>query len=707
MMKILLPAGSLKSLAAALDTKAHAVYLGVGDLNARKGAKNIGLSDIGAVIDMVHKAQKEIFITLNVIFFEEELEYVKKMLLVLLSSEIDGLIIQDLSVFNLIKELGFKTDRIILSTQANINNKYSVRLAKKLGVKKVILARELTIEEINEITEDTDIETEIFVHGAICYSYSGLCYMSSLIGTRSGNRGECAQPCRLRYRYDRKSGYFLSTRDLCLYEDLGKLEKVDYLKIEGRLKSEHYVNTCGKVYTEEAPDYLLDLVFNRDYCKGHLYGKGADRIINAWDGIKRGALLGYAKAKGDFYSVSLKYDLALGDGVYIEERKEGVRLKAIYDKNGKFLKKARMGETVLLKLGLKDYIPKVTLYLNNSHQTIWHGKTKLPTRMPVVSFETEMIFDNSGLKVIYKGKEFCFNLDYQKAQNRPLSEEFLKDVMTKSADSIFCFKDPKIKLEIEEKFLPMKDLNNVRNLALEKLIESETVLKEEKTRQLPNNPEVRVMVDRVRKYEVLKNHYKNTFYLPVEDIKKFYDDVIPYFPPVLDSEFYDYMVEAKRIKGLGYKKVLVGDLGGINICKEIKLEFLADNYFNCVNHLSVNFLRELGADSVCLSQEVPTDNISEIVKKTDVDIEIMVKGRRNAMISANCVEYSAGKCTSRDNCRGGYILQDMDGKEFPVVKKGCKNFFFSNNITDIRSKNIKAHIYRYDFRGMTIPEVLL
>jgi len=247
--ELLAPSGSLESFFAAMESGADAVYVGLQAFSARAKAKNFAFADLERMLAYAHQRQKRIYVTLNTLVKEQELPQLIDTLSALEAMAIDAIIVQDPAVWRLARE-HFPGLRLHASTQMTIHNAAGVRMLEQLGFKRVVLARELSLEQIAEIRRQTTVELEQFVHGALCFGFSGQCYFSSWLGGKSGNRGRCAQPCRRLYRHKRDEGYYFSTNDLSAIDLLADLQQagVGSLKIEGRMKSAEYVANVVAAY---------------------------------------------------------------------------------------------------------------------------------------------------------------------------------------------------------------------------------------------------------------------------------------------------------------------------------------------------------------------------------------------------------------------------------------------------------------------------
>lgn len=291
-MELLSPAGSKEALLAAVQNGADAVYLGAQSFSARSAAANFEDADLVKAIEYCHTRGVKVHLALNTLIDDSELEKAVKLALFARENGIDALIIQDIGLFSVLKKTVPDLE-LHASTQMTIKDLEGAMKASQMGFKRVVLARECTAKEVHHISHAIDIETEVFVHGALCICYSGQCQMSSSLGGRSGNRGRCAQPCRLPYSIDKKTGFYLSPYDLCLIDELESLKKagVASLKIEGRMKSPEYVACVTRIYrkyidnggivTSEDKNTLKNI-----FCRGGAFTKGwyggirDDRLIN-------------------------------------------------------------------------------------------------------------------------------------------------------------------------------------------------------------------------------------------------------------------------------------------------------------------------------------------------------------------------------------------------------------------------------------------
>ena len=326
--ELLAPAGSLESFFAAIEKGADAVYAGLQEFSARARAKNFTLAQMERMLAYAHGQNRKIYITLNTLVKEKELPQLVDTLAALAGMRVDGVILHDLAVARLIRN-HFPSIPLHASTQLTIHNTPGVKMLQELGFQRAVLARELAVDEIAAIAASTPVEIECFVHGALCFSISGQCFFSSLLGGHSGNRGRCAQPCRRLYTHRGKEGHYFSTSDLSAIDLLPDLIKagVSSLKIEGRMKSAEYVATVVEAYRTvlDAPEQshkealtaakgILKYSFGRTPTKGFLASQQPDDIANPWQKGGTGRFIGQIKSiKGKSLVFETRDALYVGD----------------------------------------------------------------------------------------------------------------------------------------------------------------------------------------------------------------------------------------------------------------------------------------------------------------------------------------------------------------------------------------------------------
>lgn len=334
-MELLAPAGNLDSLRAAVRSGADAVYMGAPRFNARQMADNV--EDIPAAISYAHGHGTRLYLTLNTLVRDRELNDWLAVACEAANAGVDAFIVQDLGGLSLLRQY-FPEVPMHASTQMTVHNTPGALALAQMGVRRIVLARELRRGEITRIKAASDVELEVFVHGALCYAYSGQCLMSSMLASRSANRGQCAQPCRQYYTAPGQKGYLLSTKDLCLLDHLHELEMdgVTSLKIEGRLKNVEYVDTVTRIYRQaldgkpptSADHEALLLAFNRGGFTDGMYADAPGRLYPAHPG-NRGLPLGKVKqSRGKQAIIHTQHMLRAGDTI-AEDRPDAEKIKVM------------------------------------------------------------------------------------------------------------------------------------------------------------------------------------------------------------------------------------------------------------------------------------------------------------------------------------------------------------------------------------------
>lgn len=502
-IEILAPAGSLEALEAAVESGADAVYIGGNKFNARAFAENLDEEMLEKAVAYAHIRNVRVYVTVNILILQKELEEVLQYINYLYTIHVDAVIVQDIGLAMMIKEL-LPDFEVHCSTQMAIHNTDGANLLYELGIKRVVLARELTLHEVNEIAESTGIDAEIFVHGALCVCYSGQCYMSSLIGGRSGNRGKCAQPCRRKYRlYDlskdeevqsRYGDYLISTRDLNTYDNLYDIaaSKAASLKIEGRMKRPEYVAIVVHNYRKaldciqagkspcisEEASYELKMAFNREFTQGYLFNKRNQEIVNTARPDNKGIYIGRVlNQKGNIAELIID-DNFLNDGDSIEiinqnGKSTGCTISGI-KKDNNTVKAAISGDKIRIfvtdRVTSGSIVNKTLdsrLFQKAREEYAYKNKKKIAlnavfngkiSQAPVLEVK-----DYNGNFLRITGDEII-----QKAEKAAITEEKIAEQLNKTKDTPYVFENIDINIE-ENSFLSVKAINNLRREAIEQL----------------------------------------------------------------------------------------------------------------------------------------------------------------------------------------------------------------------------------------------
>jgi putative protease len=389
--EILAPAGGHPQLRAAIEAGADAVYFGLTRFNARARAANFSPDELPEIMGQLHERGVRGFVTLNTLVFDRELDDVERYVRTIVEANVDAVIVQDLGLCARMREL-YPQLRLHGSTQMTVTSAESAELVGRLGCERVVLGRELSVRDITAISRATDLELEVFVHGALCVSYSGQCFSSEAWGGRSANRGQCAQACRLPYEMivdgdemGLDPSYLLSPQDLIGLHHIPDLIQagVACFKIEGRLKGPDYVAATTRAYRravdsawagQEAvpdPQELIDLqqVFSRGLAPGFLDGPRHQRLVRGYYPNKRGPRVGEVlDVQGRRITVTLRGPLKTGDGVLIGEHGIGGMIHTLLVDGVRHSGEVDEG-TAVLKLG-----PRVSVDSVGPGDTVWRTK---------------------------------------------------------------------------------------------------------------------------------------------------------------------------------------------------------------------------------------------------------------------------------------------------------------------------------------------
>lgn len=627
-MKIVAPAGNMERFYAAVKAGAQEIYMGLKGFGARRNAENFTLEEYKEAIDYAHKRGVKIFLTLNTIMMEKEMEFLYPNLKVLYEHGLDAVIVQDLGYFKYMKE-NFPNMECHGSTQMTVGNHYEAEYLRKLGFTRVVLPREMTFEEIKKIRENTSIELEIFVSGALCICYSGNCYMSSFIGSRSGNRGMCAQPCRKKYENSSgEKGYLLSPKDQLLgFEEIKKLKDIgiESIKIEGRMKDPNYVFETVSYYRDlidgiKAQEKSSEL-FNRGYSKGYFYGND-NYIMNKDYSYNLGKNLGLLSGK----ELKLKSRVVLGDGIiYLSkdfEKLGGGYINKIELKNGDMSRKSAEANEVIV---LKD-VPRGSKYVFKSYSKEVNddaqSKMKKEEQRLLISGNfighigekpvLELVAKNNlGIEVAVK---VIGEKEIEKASKKSLTSEELREKISEMGDSTFTLGE--FSCDIDEGiFMPLSVLKSLRRDCVEKL---EKELVESYRRKAGNRYSLPIVEEKPREIELVA--------------------------------IVSNLVQENIVKKYGIEKIYKR---GIDIAKEGSLiehdlnSKLASNLYqllennndkvmvnwnlNITNRYSVEVLAETGkVESVIISPELSFEKIKEL-GKTSVKKAILGYSRLKGM----------------------------------------------------------------------------
>ena len=687
MTELLAPAGNIEAFKAAISNGCDAIYLGMQKFGARAYSSNFDVDSLSECIKYAHLRDVKVYVTVNTIIFEDEYEEMKQMLHQLNEMGVDGVIVQDLAVLDYIVN-NFVDMEAHCSTQMGIDDLEGTLLCKELGAKRVVLAREVPIDKVKEIKKIAKIPIEIFVHGALCVSYSGNCLMSGLIGYRSGNRGRCVGSCRKQYKLVDKTNdvvlgnnYILSTKDLNTIDYIKDLKEIDSLKIEGRMKEPSYVANVVSKY-RKAIDSTIDSkdkeelykTFNRTYTKGYLFNEDKKEITNVSRPNNYGFEIGkITKFYKGMYEIKLSKTLNQNDIIRIDHNNEDVNLSVvkIYDRNSNLINKANdicyIKVKEQLSIGDIVYKTKDVLFHKDLDNNLVKEFKRFDLDIKVYAYpNSKLIIEANGLgfNCLYESEEVL-----SEALNNPTDKEQIVKAFSKLNDTVF--KLGTVEFEEYNAFIPAKLLNNARREIVVKLYDLKINSKKKQTK----DPRINDMIS----FEP-KEQYLTAFVSNEEQYNacvKCGIDVI-YYKNVIRRNHNDY----KPMEG----ELLIGGFGGLYKYRNTN-PFVTDYSFNVVNSESVYKLHQLGAKRVTLSYELNSTQIDDLLDAYFDEnngypcLEMIVYGRAPLMFTKYCPLKKMNQC---GKCRtNSYELKDEIGT-FPILShEDCTTTILNGKILNL------------------------
>ena len=652
MMELLSPAGSPEAVIAAVQNGADAVYLGFGDFNARRSAHNFTPDEFEKAVRYCRLRNCKVYVTLNTLVNDREMTAAVNAARMASEKGADAILVQD---FGLAKVLRRTVPDIPLhaSTQMSIHNLAGAEAAAQLGMTRVVLARELSLEEIRFISKHCSAETEVFVHGALCFCHSGQCYMSAMIGRRSGNRGMCAQPCRMQYSLGgRMDDYPLSLKDNCLANRLQALEEagVACVKIEGRMKRPEYTGIVTGVYSKllkekrnPTPDEmeLLARMFSRQgFTQGYLDGD-----------------------KSDMFGIKAEPDEEI-DSLYADARKA-----------------YSTGEVRRVPIHFYSLVEK--------------GE-----RAKAIAF------DDDG------NRAAAFGPVPERAKRQGVTANYIIEQMYKTGGTPFTVVENQAKAD-EGLFLPAAEINELRRKLISELSEKRMTPPQRRSFAMPVAPEDRgrrgepeaifqitTAEQLAPELAALKPHF---LYAPAAVMAENYSSVLPFLtggttpvavlPRVItDDETEEIFSTLEKLHEYGVNQALIGNIGHVALAKQAGMEVRGDFGLNAFNSQTLDVLRAAGFLSATASFELRIQQIRDMQKP--LDTEMIIYGRLPVMVSDQCIiRQSSGRC----NCQVPGQLADRTGSVFPVMKEfGCRNVIYNAHklfLADRRDELLSAGLW--------------
>lgn len=737
--ELLCPAGSREAALAALCNGADALYLGASAFGARAGA-GFDREALGEIITLCHVHGRRVHVTVNTLVKEKELPGVRETLAMLRDLRADAVLVQDLGVLALIRE-EFPELTVHASTQMAIHNAAGARLLQRLGVSRVVLARECSLETVREVAA-LGIETEVFVHGAQCVCVSGQCRYSGLIGGRSGNRGRCAQPCRLPYDWQGTTAAWLSPRDNCLRDHLRELADagVASLKIEGRLKRPEYVAVVTRAYrraldawakgdfksADAAEREALGQVFSRGFFPGYAFGSRDAAVINpervSSAGVEIGSIVKVWKKNDIFLAeAALKKTLHNGDGLQLRGSADqdilysGPETPAGARATLRLRRPAKAGDAVAR---IDD-----ESQLSAARQT-YAGGDGLP-RILFDAALTARVDEPTALRVWDDRCAVTVTGDtVQQAQHAALDEDRARRALEKTGDT--CFELRRLTVAGENAFLPASALNDLRRRALEALYQARADAWALPTPHWPPLPDAEPIggapllyaqfTDPAWAEPLLQAGADRLIYAPPDVREPALSQALERLPkgtvlalPVqlADGEFH-------RIKACGFP-LCAGSVGQLD-----GTPMLAGEGVPCWNHRASRLLRSLGVTAQILPRELSKAEIDALVSAApDVAFLLPVYGRARLMYLNHCPARTAlGLSGDRSRCdlcekgRGcaGQALTDRRGERFPLLPMhgdaGCLVQLLSCQTRSLNERADRRLSWLLDFTVEPLEEAL-
>ena len=748
-IEILAPAGSYESFHAAIVAGADAVYAGGPKFGARAFAENFTEAQLLNAIDYAHLHQRKFYLTVNTLLKDFEIEQLPEYLEPLYQRGLDAVIVQDMGVLHVVRQY-FPDMDIHASTQMTVTGVNGAQFLKENGAVRVVPAREISLEEVRNIKSATGMEMECFVHGALCYCYSGQCLLSSLIGGRSGNRGQCAQPCRLPYTVDGEKGYLLSLKDICTLDIIPDLIEagIDSFKIEGRMKRPEYVAGVTSMYRKYVDLYLknpqkpylvddkdkemlMDLFNRGGFHTGYYKQKNGRNMITIHKpnhiGVKVGTVL---SQKGREVQMRALTDIAAGD--LIEFKNEAQRYTT-----GKSCKQGEV-ITILAPKGMRLSAGEV-LYrvqspelLNTLETTYSEGKV-IEKLYGYISLEV-----GKAAKLVVCKDEYSVEVESEQqveaASSRPLDEERIKKQLQKTGNTEFEF--DVLDVELHGKvFLPMQQLNEMRRKALEELekkiqdsfhrkIAEKKVLPEEildtaSVKFSRKENKLSVLVETHEQLEAVlenddsvaciyvdsnldKTGLDGELWQEISDrIHKKNIEIFLAMPRIFRNQTIEIFEQS-------YDNILTRYFDGMLIRSMEEYQFLKSKHYTGNIRLDYNlyimnsFAKQFWKNQGIAYGTIPVElNKSEIVNLDSKQDEMIVYGYIPAMVTAQCVTSTVHGC--KKDCKIT-MLKDRYQNEFPVKNqcRDCYNVIYNTAplyLIDLKEdlEELNAERYRIQF----------
>lgn len=719
--ELLAPAGDIEAGYAALYYGADAVYLGLRQFSARATAANFDEEKLGEFAGYARSLGRKVYVALNTLIQENELDDLLKNLDICVRCGVDALIVQDFGVAHVVKN-AYPELELHASTQMAVHNKEGALALQKAGFSRVVLARELSLSEIKEIAAIPGLETEAFVHGALCYSYSGLCLFSSLETGRSANRGKCLYPCRSEFEGEDGCKHYFSMKDMALEEDVLKMP-VTSLKIEGRKKTALYVAAVTDYYRRILDGQGADAqraenirqIFARPWCKFHFNRRDKEVIDRDFVG-HRGLLTGKVEqvGRGKICFRTL-HPVARHDGLQIDaegqEKPFGFSVQAMRI-NGKSVFEAPAGETVevlvppkspFLKKGQNVYLAsssRVKGSYDYSRPRPGEFKPRRPIAVAAGVDAAKIWAEADGYRVFLPGK-------FAQAENPQKTDEAFRKAFAKSGDSGFELSGLTID-NPQGLFVPVSMLNELRRQLYAGIPE---IVSE---RQLPkvcgrrDRPAARWIV-RTDRAEVLSgidfDKVAEVVFVLSPEIEAGSWKGVPknklrFALPAVCRQVKRFIPLIEKLLGQGYRKWEIGNCWGLAVLPDRGIDLSFDSPLYMLNSQAIAEARQAGASRITLSAEDCLENWQRLAENSPLPVVLPVYQDAPLFTSAACIRSNPCKVCPRG---GKWIGLSRNGQQYEVLSKDCQTMLFAAEplCFGAEAKDVAADFYRADFMYKT------
>lgn len=712
-IELLAPAGSYESMLAAVANGANAVYLGGNAFSARALATNFTNEEIIKTVKHCHLFNVKVYVTVNTLYSDDQFIELIEYIDFLYYNQVDAVIVQDIGLLEVVKNR-YVDFEVHMSTQTSIYNIEGVNYFKNQGVSRVVLARENTLNEIKDICQKTDLDIEVFVHGALCMSYSGQCLFSSLIAKRSGNKGSCGQPCRLKYHLIKNNtlitdnaSFLLSPKDLCTIDHIKELIEagVTSFKIEGRMKRPEYVASVVRQYRKAIDSYFekssinnessvneMMTMFNRGFTSGHIFD---DNHILSKDfpghrGVKVGSVIGHNENKNTI-SIKLEKKLRQNDRILFKKTNATRTITKLYSK-GNLVNHANAGDIVSIEMNdfieMNDEVMIIynyelinllkKTYINNDIKTKVDCNVQIDVNKNYIQLELicgiHTIFLNSTISI-------------EKATKSPITKERIQQQLSKLGDTPYIMNNCVVKIE-DGYIFSIKELNQIRRDAI--------VLLNDKRLNLYNRVKINPVVNLNNKEHILSRkivkvlnieQYKQAItYNDFEIFISIEDDLETAYQYAIKNNssfnvYTTFLTSSHTIESLIHSKVykfintiMVADYRAFNEFKDKKI--ILDRHFNLYNSYSLKHFRDY--DCV-MSIECTSKHLKNL--NTANNVYVYVYGNIEVMHLKHCIiseHYFGKKIIGCNKCKdGNFCLSDRTKSKFDIIPdSSCNNIIY-------------------------------